>query len=96
MTALGANAHIFARPHRREDLRRCFEATLGCGPVATVEHPGIAEPMLVVRFPDGGSLSIEFTDQAPDDEQPRLGAWLELRAVDPAALMRAALDVGIS
>ena len=50
MTALGANAHIFARPHRRENLRRCFETTLGCGPVATVEHPGIAEPMLVVRF----------------------------------------------
>ena len=94
MTALGASAHIFARPRRREDLRRCFE-TLGCGPVATVEHPGIAEPMLVVRFPDGGSLSIEFTDQAPDDEQPRLGAWLELRAVDPAAVMRAALDAGL-
>jgi hypothetical protein len=47
------------------------------------------------RFPDGGSLSIEFTDQAPDDEHPRLGAWLELRAEDPAAVMRAALDAGL-
>jgi hypothetical protein len=65
------------------------------GPVATVDYPGIAEPMLVVRFPDGGSLSIEFTDQAPDDDQPRLGAWLELRAEDPAAVMRAALDAGL-
>jgi hypothetical protein len=55
----------------------------------------MTESMLVVRFPDGGSLSIEFTDQAPDDEQPRLGAWLELRAVDPAAVMRAALDAGL-
>jgi hypothetical protein len=27
-------------------------------------------------------LSIEFTDDAPDDEQQRLGAWLELRAGD--------------
>jgi hypothetical protein len=51
--------------------------------------------MLVVRFPDGGSLSIEFTGQAPDDEHPRLGAWLELRAEDPAAVMRAALDAGL-
>jgi hypothetical protein len=47
-----------------------------------VDFPGIAEPMLLVRFPDGGSLSIEFTDQAPDDDSPRLGAWLELRAED--------------
>ena len=69
--------------------------TLGCGPVATVEYPRIAMPMLVVRFPDGGSLSIEFTDQAPDDDHPRLGAWLELRAEDPAAVMCAALDAGL-
>ena len=63
--------------------------------MATVEHTGMPEPMLVVRFPDGGNLSIEFTDQAPDDDQPRLGAWLELRAEDPAAVMRAALDAGM-
>ncbi|GAA4487417.1 hypothetical protein GCM10023191_015220 [Actinoallomurus oryzae] len=47
MTALGDNVHIFARPHRREALVRCFEAVLGCT-VRTVEFPGIAEPMLVV------------------------------------------------
>jgi len=33
----------------------------------------------------GGNLSIEFTGDAPDDDQPRLGAWRELRAADPAA-----------
>jgi hypothetical protein len=33
-----------------------------------------------------GHLSIEFTDDAPDDEQPQFGAWLELRASDPAVL----------
>ena len=37
MTALGSNAHIFAKPHRRQDLRWCFETALGCGPAATVE-----------------------------------------------------------
>ena len=42
------------------------------------------------------SLSIEFTDQAPDDDHPRLGAWLELPADDPAAVMRAALDAGLT
>lgn len=95
MTALGNNVHIFAKPHRREELRSCFESALGL-PVATVAFPGIPEPMLVVRFPDGGSLSIEFTEQAPDSERPRFGAWLELRAEDPAAVMRAALAAGLS
>ena len=57
---------------------------------------GMPEPMLVVRFPGGGHLSIEFTAGAPDDDQPRLGAWLELRASDPAAVMRSVLDAGLT
>jgi hypothetical protein len=35
--------------------------------------------MLVVDFPGGGHLSIEFVPEAPDADRPRLGAWLELR-----------------
>jgi hypothetical protein len=88
--ALGSNVHIFARPHRRAELTHCFETVLG-SPVRTVEFPGIDQPVLVVSLPGGGHLSIEFTDDAPDDEQPRLGAWLELRAGDPAAVLQAAL-----
>lgn len=72
MTALGNNVHIFAQPHRRQELAWCFEDVLGCS-VATVERPGRTESILVVRFPDGGNLSIEFTDSAPDDSTPRLG-----------------------
>jgi hypothetical protein len=72
-----------------------FETVLACGPVATVDHPGFPESMLVVSFPGGGHLSIEFTDDAPDDDQPRLGAWLELRADDPAALLATVLDAGL-
>jgi hypothetical protein len=34
------------------------------------------EPMLIVKFPGGGNLSIEFTPDAPDDDRPRLGAGL--------------------
>jgi len=93
--SLGSNVHIFARPHRRGELARCFETVLG-SPVRTVEFPGIGQPMLVVSFPGGGHLSIEFTDDAPDDEQPGLGAWLELRADDPAAVLQAALDAGLT
>ena len=64
--------------------------------VIALEFPGIDQPMLVVSFPGGGHLSIEFTDDAPDDEQPRLGAWLELRADDQAAVLPAALEAGLT
>jgi hypothetical protein len=93
--ALGSNVHIFARPHRREAIARCFETVLGSS-VRTVEFPGIDKPVLIVSFPGGGHLSVEFTGDAPDDEQPRLGAWLELRADDPAAVHQAALKAGLT
>jgi hypothetical protein len=91
MTALGNNVHLFARPHRRQELTWCFDTVLGCGPVATVQHPAMTEPMLLVRFPGSGHLSIEFIEEAPDDDTPRLGAWLELRTQNPEALMQAVL-----
>src|SRR4029450_2588058 len=96
MTALGDNVHIFARPHRRQGLIWCFDTVLGCGPVATVQHPGMNEPIPLVRFPGGGTLSIEFIEEALDDDTPRLGAWLELRTQNPEALMQAALDAGLT
>lgn len=86
MTAPGSNVHIFARRHRRDQLRCCFETVLGC-PVSAVDHPGMPELMLVVSFPGGGHLSIEFTGDAPDDDQLRLGAWLELRAASAVEVL---------
>ncbi len=63
---------------------------------AEAGHLGMAEPMPVVGFPGGGNLSIERTGDALDDDQPRLGAWLELRAGDPVAVMRSVLDAGLT
>lgn len=94
-TALGNDAHIFARPQRTAELAQCFETVLGCGSVNMVDYPGISEPMLLVGFPGGGHLSIEFTDDAPDDDAPRLGAWLQLRTEDPEALMGRIREAGL-
>lgn len=55
MIALGSNVHIFARPHRREELARCFETVAGGSPVRTVEFPGIDQPMLIASFPVAGT-----------------------------------------
>ena len=71
MIALGNNVHIFARPMRRDALKWLFETVLQCGPVVTVDHPGMAAPILVVRLPDGGSVSMEFIEDAADADQPR-------------------------
>jgi len=49
-----------------------------------------------MRLRTGENLSIEFTGGAPDDDQPRLGTWLERRAADPAAVMRSVLDAGLT
>ena len=62
MIALGRNVHHLARPHRREELAPCFETVLGCDLARTVEWPGTGQPMLIVSFPGGGQLSVEFTD----------------------------------
>ena len=40
MTALGNNVHIFARPHRRQDLIWCFDTVLGCGRSIRFNIPG--------------------------------------------------------
>lgn len=95
MIGLGNNAHIFARPSRRDSLRTLFETVLKCGPVATIEIPGIDEPMFLIRLPQGGALSIEFTDDADDSDEPRLAAWLELRSTEPAVAVEALRNAGI-
>lgn len=95
MISFGNNAHIFARPQRRESFRHLFETVLKCGPVATIDHPGMSEPMLVVRFPKGGALSIEFTPDADDSDEPRLAAWLELRTPDPTAVIQTLREAAI-
>ncbi len=70
MMALGSNVHIFARPHRREELAWCFETVLGCGPVRTVEHPAMEQPMLLVSFPGGGHSASSSPTKPPTTTSP--------------------------
>jgi hypothetical protein len=57
VTALGNQAHMFARPYRRKELIWCSGSVLGCGPVTSIPHPAIPEPMLLISFPGGGHLA---------------------------------------
>jgi hypothetical protein len=87
--------HLYARPAVKEKLAWCFSTVLGCGAPLSLNAVGLAEPILAFRFPGGGSLSIEFTDDALDETQARRGAWLEIWASDPAALKATILAAGL-
>ena len=94
MTALGNKAHLFAHPRHRDALVHIFGTVFGCA-ARTVPLPDITEPMLALRFPDGGVLSIEFRPDAPDTQTATNGAWLEIRTRNLAALRQAVLDAGL-
>ena len=93
--SLGNRAHFYARPPYRESLVRCFVDVLGCaGPIALPAR-GQPDAILAFSFPDGGSISVDFTDDALDAEQARRGAWLELRSMDASALQQRVLEAGL-
>ena len=95
MTALSNSVHIYARPESQARLTWCFTTVLGCEAVTSADAPNLPLPMLAFRFPNGGSLSVEFTEDALDERQARWGAWLEIKADDPAALQQKVLDAGL-
>jgi hypothetical protein len=92
--AFSNRAHIFASPKVKEKLIWCFSDVLGCGLPVSLKPPGL-EPILAFRFPGGGSLSVEFTEDALDEQRVRRGAWLEIWSNDPSALQRKILDAGL-
>jgi hypothetical protein len=91
LVGLGARVHLFVRPAAREAFATLFRDVLGCD---VLERDfGLAFPILLVRFDDGSSFSVEFTDLAPaappdamDDERAFRGAWIEFRTTDVEAV----------
>jgi len=57
----------FVRPSHQEALTRCLTTVLGCGAPLRLDAPGLEEPVLAFELPDGGSVSVEFTEDTPDE-----------------------------
>jgi hypothetical protein len=95
MIALSNSVHIYARPESKERLAWCFTTLLGCEAVISSDAPGLSVPVLAFRFAGGGALSVEFTEDALDEQQARWGAWLEIKADDAPALQRKVLESGL-
>lgn len=95
MIALNNSVHIYARPASKERLVWCFTTILGCEAVTSADAPHLPVPVIAFRFPNGGALSVEFTEDALDERQARWGAWLEVRADDAPALQRKVIEAGL-
>jgi hypothetical protein len=92
--ALTRRVHLFAHTSDRAGLEQLFGEILGLGPPLQLEPHGYAEAVDVYRFPNGASISIEFTLPQPRNNDDRLGAWLELLVDDPETVQRNVLDAG--
>ena len=64
MIALSDSIHIYARPDTKEQLLAFFTSILGLQAVASVDAVGSPEPIYAFAFSNGGSLSVEFTQDA--------------------------------
>jgi len=81
MIALSNRAHLFAHPDTEGDLTTFFTDIFGCVATAVPETSIVA-----FRFPNGASVTVDFTADALDEEQAARGAWLEVQTDDPPAL----------
>jgi hypothetical protein len=95
MLALSNSIHFYARPGAKEQLLEFFTDVLGLEAVASSVVVDLPEAMYAFLFPNGASLSVEFTEDALSDEQAARGAWLELRTDDAAGLQRKAQAFGL-
>jgi len=95
MIALSNSIHLYARPDTREKFLAFFTGILGLEAVASSDAVGSPEPIYAFEFSNGASLSVEFTEDALDDQQARRGAWLELQTDDALGLQQKALAFGL-
>jgi hypothetical protein len=90
MIGLSNRVHTYARPAVKEALTKFFTHILEA---EVVPIPGTS--MLAFRFPDNSSYSVEFTEDALNEQQARRGAWLEVKTDDPEALKKKVLEAGL-
>jgi hypothetical protein len=90
--AFGNRAHIFVSPKFKTELIRCFSTVLGCGEPKSLPVAGLSEPILAFAFPGGGSLSVEFTNEALNNENAHRGAWMEIHSDAPGELKERILN----
>ena len=95
MIVLSNSIHLYARPDTKEKLLEFFTGILSLEAVESSDALGSPEPIYAFEFSNGAWLSVEFTEDALDDQQAQRGAWLELRTDDAVGLQQKVLAAGL-
>jgi len=90
MIGLSNRVHTFARPQVKQALTEFFTQILEA---EVVPIPGTS--MLTFRFPNNSSYSVEFTNDALDENQANRSVWLEVITNDPEALQEKVIRAGL-
>jgi hypothetical protein len=96
MIALSNSVHLYARPDAKEQLLAFFTSILSLEARTVPPYvEGSPEPMCAFEFSNGAVLSVEFTEDALDEQQAQRGAWLELRTDDAVGLQQKVQAFGL-
>jgi hypothetical protein len=95
MVGLGDRVHMFAQPNARDAVILFFRDTLGCGEPMTFAESGMTADIVAFVFANGASVSVEFTEEAPDGGEVSRGAWLELVTDEPLELEKRIREAGL-
>jgi len=95
MIALSNSIHLYARPDTKEKFLEFSTSILGLEAVVSSDGMGSPEPIYAFEFSNGARLSVEFTEDALDDQHAQWGAWLELRTDDAMGLQQKVQAFGL-
>ncbi len=95
MIALSNSVHLYARPETKEKLLEFFTELLGLQAVKSSDATGSPEDIYAFKFSNDAWLSVEFAEDALDDQPARRGAWLELKVDDAEGLQQRLLAAGL-
>ena len=95
MIALSNSIHLYARPDVKEQFLEFFNSILGLEAIESSVAVGSSEPIYAFKFSNGAGLSVEFTEDALDDQHAQRGAWLELRTDDAMGLQQKVQAFGL-
>jgi hypothetical protein len=95
MIALSNSIHLYALPDAKEKFLEFFTSILGLEAIVSSDAEGSREPIYAFKFSNGASLSVEFTEDALDDQHAQRGAWLELRTDDAVELQQKVQAFGL-
>ena len=95
MIELNQRVHLYARPSVRTELAHVLTDVLGLRRAPVVAAPTEEATLLAFLLDGGGSLSVEFREDALSDDYAERGAWLELVSDEPLELQERVLRAGM-